>query len=300
VRQFSADDLVRIAAALKIPLGALFLPPADNGTAVRYVLDPPLPGERTSELTGLLRYAFPDFGEEYGSSPVLDAYRQRLIAAGLGRLDKSMDMALHILAEAQRVAGATIDAAQRESDETIISARQEAERVLRAAHEQSEPPTGEAGQGSDSREQEWQGNSLDEALELDAQERHRQAMGSLVMQREELQRRIDDLRAFEREYRTRLQRVIEAGYRELWSGVGGVDADDMLRELQARGERLGTGKFSAVVFSEYGTYDSFTSDDLSQVESAPGSDGGADKGSTTTEESAHVDGDAPEGEGWRP
>jgi hypothetical protein len=38
---------------------------------------------------------------------------------------------------------------------------------------------------------------------VSAQEQHRQAMGSLVQQREELERRVDDLRAFEREYRSR-------------------------------------------------------------------------------------------------
>ena len=54
------------------------------------------------------------------------------------------------------------------------------------------------------------------ALELDAQERHRQAMGSLVQDREELEHRVDDLRVFEREYRTRLQTFMEGQLLELW------------------------------------------------------------------------------------
>jgi len=57
------------------------------------------------------------------------------------------------------------------------------------------------------------------SLERDAQERHRQAMGSLVQSREELERRVDDLRAFEREYRSRLKAYLEGQLRDLEAGV---------------------------------------------------------------------------------
>ena len=51
------------------------------------------------------------------------------------------------------------------------------------------------------------------------QERHRQAIGSLVQTREELERRVDDLRAFEREYRSRLKAYAEGQIRDLEAGV---------------------------------------------------------------------------------
>jgi transcriptional regulator with XRE-family HTH domain len=57
------------------------------------------------------------------------------------------------------------------------------------------------------------------ALELDALERHRQAMAPLWQQREELERRVDDLRAFEREYRSRLVAYLEHELRELRTGT---------------------------------------------------------------------------------
>ena len=38
VKKFDADELVQIAAVLGVPLAALYLPPEDHGTAVRYVL----------------------------------------------------------------------------------------------------------------------------------------------------------------------------------------------------------------------------------------------------------------------
>jgi hypothetical protein len=44
-------------------------------------------------------------------------------------------------------------------------------------------------------------------------------MGSLVQSREELERRVDDLRAFEREYRSRLKAYLEGQLRDLEAGV---------------------------------------------------------------------------------
>jgi hypothetical protein len=44
-------------------------------------------------------------------------------------------------------------------------------------------------------------------------------MGSLVQQREELERRVDDLRAFEREYRSRLKAYLEGQMRDLEAGA---------------------------------------------------------------------------------
>ena len=58
-----------------------------------------------------------------------------------------------------------------------------------------------------------------EDLERDAQERHRQAMDSLVQSREELERRVDDLRAFEREYRLSLLAYLEGQIKDLKAGV---------------------------------------------------------------------------------
>lgn len=66
-----------------------------------------------------------------------------------------------------------------------------------------------------------------EALDRDAQERHRQVMGSLVQQREELEREVDNLRAFEREYRSRLKVYLEGQLRDLEAGsteTGGFPA----------------------------------------------------------------------------
>jgi cell division septum initiation protein DivIVA len=54
-------------------------------------------------------------------------------------------------------------------------------------------------------------------------------MGTLVQQREELERRVDDLRAFEREYRSRLRAYLEGQLRDL-------DAGDLSPSREPSGE----------------------------------------------------------------
>ena len=117
-----------------------------------------------------------------------------------------MDTAARVLALAQQTADQAIADARREADETLGRARREADEVLTKARRQAEQITGDA-------------RARAESLERDAQERHRQAMGSLVQTREELERRVDDLRAFEREYRSRLKAYLEGQLRDLEAGV---------------------------------------------------------------------------------
>ena len=118
----------------------------------------------------------------------------------------SMDTAARVLSLAQQTADQAIADARREADETLGRARREADEVLTKARRQAEQITGDA-------------RARAESLERDAQERHRQAMGSLVQSREELERRVDDLRAFEREYRSRLKAYLEGQLRDLEAGV---------------------------------------------------------------------------------
>ena len=54
-------------------------------------------------------------------------------------------------------------------------------------------------------------------LVREAEEKQRQTMGSLEQERSLLERKIDELRAFEREYRSRLKSYLEGQLRELES-----------------------------------------------------------------------------------
>ena len=120
--------------------------------------------------------------------------------------EDNMDTAARVLALAQQTADQAIADARREADETLGRALREADDILGKARRQAEQITSDA-------------RARAESLERDAQERHRQAMGSLVQQREELERRVDDLRAFEREYRSRLKAYLEGQLRDLEAGA---------------------------------------------------------------------------------
>jgi DivIVA domain-containing protein len=125
---------------------------------------------------------------------------------GMRSVEDNMDTAARVLALAQQTADQAIADARREADETLSRARHEADDLLTKARRQSEQITSDA-------------RARAESLERDAQERHRQAMGSLVQSREELERRVDDLRAFEREYRSRLKAYLEGQLRDLEAGA---------------------------------------------------------------------------------
>ncbi|MFF5257564.1 DivIVA domain-containing protein [Actinomadura viridis] len=130
-----------------------------------------------------------------------------MLGGGLGMApapsgEDNMDTAARVLALAQQTADQAIADARREADETLGRARREAEEILGKARRQADQIVSEA-------------RSRAEALDRDAQERHRQVMGSLVQQREELEREVDNLRAFEREYRSRLKVYLEGQLREL-------------------------------------------------------------------------------------
>jgi DivIVA domain-containing protein len=131
--------------------------------------------------------------------------RPEPMAMGGMKSEDNMDTAARMLALAQQTADQAIAVARREADETLTRARREADDLLTKARRQSEQITSDA-------------RARAEALERDAQERHRQAMGSLVQSREELERRVDDLRAFEREYRSRLKAYLEGQLRDLEAG----------------------------------------------------------------------------------
>jgi DivIVA domain-containing protein len=143
--------------------------------------------------------------------PQMESRRpEPMMMGGMDRMrhpgEDNGDTAARVLSLAQQTADQAIAQARREADETLGMARREADDVLNKARRQAEQITGDA-------------RARAESLERDAQERHRQAMGSLVTSREELERRVDDLRAFEREYRSRLKAYLEGQLRDLEAGV---------------------------------------------------------------------------------
>lgn len=98
-------------------------------------------------------------------------------------------------AEAARIAAdaeATTEAAQREAEETMSVARARADEIAKDAQAKA-----------------------DELQQL-AQQRHDDVVGGLAGRREALQRQIEALERFDREYRSRLQAFMQTQLRALW------------------------------------------------------------------------------------
>ena len=87
--------------------------------------------------------------------------------------------------------------------ETLGRARRAADEILGKARSQAEQITSDA-------------RTVAESLQRDAQERYHQAVGSLAHEREELEGRVDGLRAFERDCRSRLKAYLRKASCATW------------------------------------------------------------------------------------
>jgi len=102
--------------------------------------------------------------------------------------------------------------AQRTADDHVSDARREAEKLLSDARSKAEEVTREARAKAD-------------ALERDARQRHQEAMGGLDAKRTALQKHIEELKQFEREYRTRLKAYLESQLRDLTGREQSLEAE---------------------------------------------------------------------------
>ncbi|MEU4567267.1 DivIVA domain-containing protein [Micromonospora sp. NPDC023956] len=109
--------------------------------------------------------------------------------------------ALRVLMMAQRTADDHLSDARREADQLLSEARTKAEEVTREARNKAD------------------------ALERDARQRHQEAMGGLDAKRTALSKHIEELKQFEREYRTRLKAYLESQLRDLGARGQDIEAD---------------------------------------------------------------------------
>jgi DivIVA domain-containing protein len=124
--------------------------------------------------------------------------------------------------------------AQRTADDHVADARREADKLLTESRTKAEELTREARAKAD-------------ALERDARQRHQEAMGGLDAKRTALQKHIEELKQFEREYRTRLKAYLESQLRDLDGRGQGLDT-----ELGPRSEGARSGNPGLATAGAYG------------------------------------------------
>ncbi|GAA1523301.1 DivIVA domain-containing protein [Dactylosporangium maewongense] len=136
--------------------------------------------------------------------------------------------ALRVLMMAQRTADDHVSDARREADKLLSDARTKAEEVTRDARAKAD------------------------ALERDARQRHQEAMGGLDAKRTALQKHIEELKQFEREYRTRLKAYLESQLRDLTGREQSLEAEMAARnEAAPRAATGGTGLAAAGLSGGY-------------------------------------------------
>jgi hypothetical protein len=229
VKKFDADEITQIAAVLGLPVTAMFLPPEDHGTAVHYTIDMLGQPDQLAQVLPLQVFPLPSQLAVVGR-PALAAYQDRVI---------SLTYSEPAPADEQWQARADLALAK--------FAVHAAETRLTELAGDARTPKREAD---------------DEHQAVESLARIREELDSLVRTRERAERQIEQvegrleyLRAFERHYRTKLQAFVEGQLHELYAPEMRQQAENRIRELREQADTGGAPLASALLLHGDGTYE---------------------------------------------
>ncbi|MFT4124799.1 MAG: DivIVA domain-containing protein [Gordonia sp. (in: high G+C Gram-positive bacteria)] len=146
------------------------------------------------------------------------------VAAPMGSTEEASARAAKVLALAQETADRLTTSSRQEADSLLADARQRADSTVAEAQARSEAMLTDARQRSEailadaqtrSEAQLRQAQERADALQADAEQKHADIMGTINQQRGVLEGRIEQLKIYEREYRTRLKTYLESQLEEL-------------------------------------------------------------------------------------
>jgi DivIVA domain-containing protein len=128
------------------------------------------------------------------------------------RIDENSQV-VKVLAMAQETAEKYVADAKTEADRMIGEARSASDRMIGEARTKADSMLAEARNRAESVEREARTKA--NALTQDAQQKHNEIIGGLEQRKTTLDKEIEQLRTFEREYRTRLKSYLESQLRDL-------------------------------------------------------------------------------------
>jgi DivIVA domain-containing protein len=146
-------------------------------------------------------------------APVAAAPREDDSARASRMLALATETADRYVNEAKTQAEQMISSAKNTSDRLLTDARTKSEQMVTESKHRAESTLGDARTRAETMEREARAKAA--ALDQDAERRHVEAMGTLEEKRTSLERKIEELRTFEREYRTRLRSYLESHLRDL-------------------------------------------------------------------------------------
>jgi len=128
------------------------------------------------------------------------------------RIDENSQV-VKVLAMAQETAEKYVADAKTEAERMVGEARATVDRMIGEARSKAESVTAEARSRADGLERDARGKAA--ALTQEAERKHNEIIGGLEQRKTTLEKRIEELRTFEREYRTRLKSYLESQLRDL-------------------------------------------------------------------------------------
>lgn len=142
------------------------------------------------------------------TSPGGDHHVQAAKVLGLAQ-----EMADRLTGEAKAEADGMLSEARTKSEQLLSDARAKSDSMVNEARTRAETMLNDARTRAETLER--QAREKAAGLERDAQRKHAEVMGNITQEKNALEKKIDTLRTFEREYRTRLQTYLESQLREL-------------------------------------------------------------------------------------
>jgi DivIVA domain-containing protein len=128
------------------------------------------------------------------------------------RIDENSQV-VKVLAMAQETAEKYVADAKTEAERMLGDARTTVDRMIGEARSKADSMTAEARSRADGLEREARSKAT--ALTQEAERKHNEIIGGLEQRKTTLEKRIEELRTFEREYRTRLKSYLESQLRDL-------------------------------------------------------------------------------------
>ncbi|WP_151530351.1 MULTISPECIES: DivIVA domain-containing protein [Corynebacterium] len=128
-------------------------------------------------------------------------------------LDEARATAEKTINEANETSRRTLGTAKDQAAKTIAEANEKSERMLSDAKQRSETMIHDATAQSDAKVK--QAEQKASSLQTEADRKYSETMATMKQQQSVYENRIDELRVFEREYRTRLKNLLETKLQEL-------------------------------------------------------------------------------------
>jgi DivIVA domain-containing protein len=138
-------------------------------------------------------------------------------------LGLAQEMADRLTAEAKSEADGMLTDARTKSEQLLSEARTKSDSMVNEARTRAETMLNDARTRAETLER--QARDKASTLERDAQRKHNETISLIEQQKGGLEKKIDELRTFEREYRTRLKTYLESQLRDL-DGRGSAAPDN--------------------------------------------------------------------------